>query len=191
MVRGSRHLGYANVTATLALVVSMSGGAFAAQQYLLTSTKQIDPKVIKALKGNRGPKGAKGHAGAPGPAGQAGATGPMGTTGPAGSTGPQGPAGTARAYGETSDNAGDLIAARSKNAAVRHATTGIYCITPAAGIDPTTASLVVSSDFANSGTNLTIAQIRSTNIDCNAGELEVRIWDNGTAHDSQFSFLIP
>jgi hypothetical protein len=44
-----RHLSYANVTATLALVFAMSGGALAAKHYLLTSTKQISPKVLKQL----------------------------------------------------------------------------------------------------------------------------------------------
>lgn len=44
-----RHLTYANVTATLALVLAMSGGAFAAKHYLVNSTKQIDPKVLNSL----------------------------------------------------------------------------------------------------------------------------------------------
>jgi hypothetical protein len=44
-----RRLSYANVTATLALVFSMSGGALAANHYLINSTKQINPRVLKAL----------------------------------------------------------------------------------------------------------------------------------------------
>jgi hypothetical protein len=44
-----RHLTYANVTATLALVFAMSGGAIAAKHYLVSSTKQIDPKVLNSL----------------------------------------------------------------------------------------------------------------------------------------------
>jgi hypothetical protein len=44
-----RHLTYANVAATLALVFSMSGGALAAKHYLIDSTKQINPKVLKSL----------------------------------------------------------------------------------------------------------------------------------------------
>jgi hypothetical protein len=35
----------------------MSGGALAAKRYLINSTKQINPKVLKALKGNVGPWG--------------------------------------------------------------------------------------------------------------------------------------
>ena len=49
-----RRLSYANVTATLALVFAMSGGALAANHYLITSTKQINPKVLKKLTGKTG-----------------------------------------------------------------------------------------------------------------------------------------
>jgi hypothetical protein len=44
-----RRLTYANVAATLALVFSMSGGALAASHYLIKSTKQISPKVLKSF----------------------------------------------------------------------------------------------------------------------------------------------
>src|SRR5438876_8031642 len=43
-------LTYANVAATLALVFSMTGGALAAKHYLINSTSQINPKVLKKLK---------------------------------------------------------------------------------------------------------------------------------------------
>jgi hypothetical protein len=49
-----KRITYANVAATLALVFSMSGGALAATHYLINSTKQISPKVLKKLKGPRG-----------------------------------------------------------------------------------------------------------------------------------------
>jgi hypothetical protein len=78
-----RNISYANVAATLALVFSMSGGALAASRYLINSTKQINPKVMKALKGN------------------AGAGGPQGAAGPAGPTGPQGLAGTPGKEGQS------------------------------------------------------------------------------------------
>lgn len=42
-------LSYANVAATLALVVALSGGALAATQYVVTSTNQIKPSVLKTL----------------------------------------------------------------------------------------------------------------------------------------------
>jgi hypothetical protein len=76
-----RRFSYANVAATLALVFAMSGGAFAAKHYLVSSTKQISPKVLKKLKGKAGPKGANGVTGATGPTGPTGATGAPGAAG--------------------------------------------------------------------------------------------------------------
>lgn len=76
-----RHLGYANVVATMALVFSMSGGALAASHYLINSTRQIKPSVLKALKGKPGPRGLTGAAGATGATGAAGAAGSPGTPG--------------------------------------------------------------------------------------------------------------
>lgn len=74
-------LTYANVAATLALVFSMTGSAIAAHHYLITSTKQISPKVIKSLKGKTGPQGPKGEPGAKGEAGAKGERGPQGEPG--------------------------------------------------------------------------------------------------------------
>ncbi len=61
-----RHLSYANVVATMALVFAMSGGALAANHYLINSTKQINPKVLKKLAGKAGKTGATGATGAAG-----------------------------------------------------------------------------------------------------------------------------
>jgi Collagen triple helix repeat (20 copies) len=69
------------VIATLALVFAMSGGAYAASHYLITSTKQISPKVLKALKGKPGANGKNGANGANGANGTPGATGPAGAAG--------------------------------------------------------------------------------------------------------------
>jgi hypothetical protein len=98
VVRSLRgHLSYANVVATLALLFAMSGGALAASHYLISSTKQISPKVLAKLKGRIGPPGPAGSPGATGPTGLAGGTrtirGLAGATGPAGSEGPEGPRG--------------------------------------------------------------------------------------------------
>jgi hypothetical protein len=82
-----RRLNYANVTATIALFFAMSGGALAAKHYLINSTKQINPKVLKALKGNVGARGAAGATGAPGAPGGTGKEGPRGQEGKEGKEG--------------------------------------------------------------------------------------------------------
>ena len=82
--RLGRHCTYANVTATLALFFAMTGGALAASHYLITSTKQIKPSVLSALKGKAGPAGANGANGAAGEKGPQGPTGVNGTNGAAG-----------------------------------------------------------------------------------------------------------
>jgi hypothetical protein len=86
----SKRLTFANVAATLALVFAMSGGAYAAGKYLITSTKQISPKVLKALAGSSGKSGAAGPAGAAGAQGPQGAPGAKGETGGPGSPGKDG-----------------------------------------------------------------------------------------------------
>ncbi len=82
---------YANVAVTLALVFAMSGGAYAASRYVITSTKQISPKVLKSLQGKAGASGAQGLVGAQGAAGPAG---PQGSAGAKGENGTNGAAGT-------------------------------------------------------------------------------------------------
>ena len=77
-----RHLTFANAAATVALVLSMSGGALAANRFLIHSTSQISPRVLASLRGK------------PGPAGPRGPAGPAGATGAKGDAGAQGPPGT-------------------------------------------------------------------------------------------------
>jgi hypothetical protein len=66
---------YANIVGTIALLFSLSGGALAATRYLVNSTKQISPNVLKALKGTRGPQGPQGPTGTSGSPGTPGASG--------------------------------------------------------------------------------------------------------------------
>ena len=81
---------YANVAMTLALVFAMSGGAYAASKYLITSTKQIKPSVLKQLQGKAGAAGKQGPAGPVGPAGAPGAKGENGAAGTGGTAGANG-----------------------------------------------------------------------------------------------------
>lgn len=123
-------LSFANVTAVVALVFAMSGGAYAAgrlasggsggsgvasaaahhgargsrkkkRRYVITSTRQVSPKVLKALRGRAGKEGAAGAAGAQGPAGPVGPGGAQGIQGEKGETGPKGETG---AKGEAGAN---------------------------------------------------------------------------------------
>ena len=89
-LRKRMHVGPATAIATLALVFAMTGGAYAAKHYLITSTKQISPKVLKSLQGKAGPAGKNGANGAAGPAGAQGAHGAQGPPGAAGSNGTNG-----------------------------------------------------------------------------------------------------
>lgn len=68
------------LVAIVALVFAMSGGAFAAK-YLITSTKQIKPSVLKSLKGKEGPQGLAGTNGTNGANGKDGAPGTPGKDG--------------------------------------------------------------------------------------------------------------
>jgi hypothetical protein len=103
-----KRLTYANVAMTVTLVFAMTGGAYAAKHYLITSTKQISPSVLKQLVGKTGPAGAagpqgpaglKGEPGSPGGKGEPGVKGETGSVGAKGATGPEGPAGAKGATG--------------------------------------------------------------------------------------------
>src|SRR5260370_28497391 len=91
---------YANVAATLALVFAMGGSAVAASHYLITSKKQISPKVVKELSGKQGAAGSAGAPGSSGPQGPQGAPGPAGTNGLNGPNGEPGPEGKQRPEGK-------------------------------------------------------------------------------------------
>jgi hypothetical protein len=99
-----RHFNATGLVAVLALMFAMSGGAYAASRYVITSTKQISPKVLKSLQGKAGKPGASGVQGLVGPAGPAGSQGPAGQAGAkgeAGAPGKEGPPGKSGENGTT------------------------------------------------------------------------------------------
>lgn len=98
-----KRLSYANVAMTLALVFAMTGGAYAAKKYLITSTKQISPSVLKSLQGKTGHAGTAGAQGPQGPQGPAGSTGAKGETGPEGKPGKDGKDGKEGLKGDTGE----------------------------------------------------------------------------------------
>lgn len=95
--------------AGVALVMAMTGGAYAANKFIDGS--QIKNQSIPAskltasarnqLQGERGPKGATGAKGTKGATGATGATGAQGAQGPKGDTGPQGKQGQEGPKGDT------------------------------------------------------------------------------------------
>lgn len=127
-----RRFTYANVVATLALVFAMSGGALAASKFLITSTKQISPKVLKSLKGKAGtagPVGKEGSVGKEGPAGKEGKAGAPGAPGGPGEKGAAGAAGesvTVAAAGasECNKEGGALVSNATGKATVCNGKTG-------------------------------------------------------------------
>jgi len=89
------------VLAFVALLIATTGTAFGARHYLVTSTKQISPRVIRKLRGMQGKRGARGLPGAQGARGPAGETGAAGPAGAAGASGREGPAGPPGDTGDT------------------------------------------------------------------------------------------
>lgn len=75
------------IIACLALFLSLGGGAWAAQHYVITSKSQIKPSVLDQLTGDRGPKGAKGDQGIQGIQGSPGTPGIQGNQGSPGANG--------------------------------------------------------------------------------------------------------
>jgi Collagen triple helix repeat (20 copies) len=201
------------VVASVALAAATTSSAVAATHYLLTSTSQIKPGAISlgnlsrnarsALHGSTGPPGAAGPQGPPGGQGPQGDPGPPGASGP---PGPPGANGTARAYGWVAGVA--LASTRHKNVvSVAHNVTGQYCVTLAAGIDPTTAGAVVTLDFADDRTTLAqqpVVEWNSTAPHCAAGTtlevdtyVETAVTDGSsysmslTPTDENFFFAVP
>lgn len=97
-----RHLSYANVASTLALVFAMGGGAYAAlspvHNGVIHSCYRTSNGALRVVRAGarcgrheralafnqRGPAGRRGATGLPGPAGKTGATGKTGKTGASG-----------------------------------------------------------------------------------------------------------
>lgn len=80
-IRRRMRLSPAGVIAVGALVLALAGSAWAAKKYVITSTSQIKPSVLKSLQGKAGAPGAPGSPGAQGPAGSAGKDGSPGAPG--------------------------------------------------------------------------------------------------------------
>lgn len=102
----------AMVVAFIAIVLAMTGSAFAARALITgadikdgsISRADLSSRTVKSLKGKRGPAGPAGRdgfAGPAGPQGSPGPEGPRGPVGPVGTAGPRGPTGDTGATGAT------------------------------------------------------------------------------------------
>jgi hypothetical protein len=119
MERIRRHLSYANVTATLALVFAMSGGAIAATGGFTSASSSIKAcvganGVLKLQAGKKCKSGQQAVSwNQQGPAGAQGATGSPGAAGPQGAPGVAAPPNTTVAHATSADTAttaGDALA---------------------------------------------------------------------------------
>lgn len=152
-----------NVVAWLALFAALGGTSLAASHYIITSTKQIKPGVLKQLRGKRGAAGAKGVTGpqgSPGKEGQQGPAGPFPTTLPVGQTltGAYNLEGTNSAAPVGSHSyAGGVISFQFRLAAVP----AVHFI-PAKGTPPAQCPGSVGNPQARSG-NLCIYEVESKN----------------------------
>jgi len=110
----------AMVVACIAVVLAMTGSAFAARALITgadiengsITRADLSGRTLSSLKGKRGPAGRDGFTGArgpqgdtgpQGPAGPAGPVGPQGSRGPVGDTGDQGPQGRTGPVGPRGD----------------------------------------------------------------------------------------
>jgi hypothetical protein len=183
----------ATIISLVALFIALGGTGYAAfavpknsvgsAQVINRSlrTADLSPKAVDALKGSRGPEG------------PAGPQGPAGEKGAAGEKGSAGAAGTARAYAEVDNSTPSFVAARTKNfTAVTRVDDGVYCLTPAAGIDPRAVATSTAEDFELSDTD-GFVMVVGTGSDCSAGQFEVQTddLDGDATNDIAFDLVVP
>ena len=143
-----KRITYANVASTLALVFAMCGGAVAANHYLISSTKQISPKVLKKLRGAHGTTGARGVPGA------SGAPGVPGAPGAPGGTGKEGPRGPSDVYEvRLAKSSAEVEAETYKSLTLAGLPAGTYSISAKATIWPRGTAVGTSNCVLEAGTD--------------------------------------
>lgn len=153
-----------------------------------------------------GPRGPRGFTGAPGSRGLKGSTGAKGSKGSTGAkgatglTGPQGPAGTpgrdgaAHAYAVVKTQPTlEVISAQSFN--ITHISSpagGVYCLTPAAPINPSADTAVVSPEVSYSTPEAPgLVALDAQHKNCAAGTFEVDTYAPATSTlSNNYAFTI-
>ena len=86
-----------------------------------------------------------------------------------------------------------FVAARTKNfTAVTRVDDGVYCLTPAAGIDPRAVATSTAEDFELSDTD-GFVMVVGTGSNCSAGQFEVETddLDGDATNDIAFDLIVP
>jgi len=196
------------VVACTALVFAMTGAGYAAGMLgpNTVGTKQLKSNAVISSKVKNGSllkadfKSGQIPAGPQGPAGPAGPAGSAGQAGPAGPAGPPGPPGSARAYATVAGVLGapTIDPAYSKGTwAVTRPSTGVYCLTPPAGVSPSNAPAYVTVEWGDSsGFDLLAYWVKLNTFQCAAGQYAVRTYrfPGGVAALSStvaFTLLVP
>lgn len=171
--------------------VALPGTSSAPKQHCFVV--HIKRKAVREclIPGPAGPRGPKGIRGLPGPHGPRGFTGPRGKRGPTGLTGPQGvqgPAGPSavKAFAvvdptkvQSTASSNGLVTTQTSNfSGVHSPRQGVYCLAPAAPIEPAHEPAMVTGEASySSGGAVPIAVLNAQAKDCSAGEFEVLTYD--------------
>jgi hypothetical protein len=116
----------ATIIAFIALVVALGGTAVAARHYIITSTRQIKPSVLKALRGRTGHQGPTGATGPQGSRGAVGSRGVQGVPGPGGPPGAPGATGSEGKPGPPGADGTSVVARARSAGAVETSTTSFF-----------------------------------------------------------------
>jgi hypothetical protein len=153
------------------LVLTMAGTGYAGARYVITSKKQIAPKVRKQLEGQRG------------------ARGPQGVPGPQGPQGAAGAPGTARASAQVATGINPFYDAnKGFPSPPRRIGLGKYCVPAPAGVNPDTTAVLVGLSGGSAGF---VSQYGPPTQSCRANEFE--IWTanaSNVLNDSTFFNIV-